>query len=89
MDKAGWGSTRIEVEAEGGVERDTHINRHVFPQAPSPTMTSFRRSSAILEKVFDADGREGRCRCDGRPVNGWEGLSARQDEEKARREKES
>lgn len=31
----------------------THINRHVFPQAPSPTMTSFRRSSAILEEAFD------------------------------------
>lgn len=35
-------------------KRETHINRHVFPQAPSPTMTSFRRSSAILEVVFDA-----------------------------------
>lgn len=26
----------------------THINRHVFPQAPSPTMTSLRRISAML-----------------------------------------
>lgn len=27
---------------------DTNINRQVFPQAPSPTMTSLRRISAIL-----------------------------------------
>jgi hypothetical protein len=26
----------------------THISKQVFPQAPSPTMTSLRRSSAIL-----------------------------------------
>lgn len=25
----------------------TYINKHVLPQAPSPTMTSFRRISAI------------------------------------------
>lgn len=37
---------------DGNRRGETHINRHVFPQAPSPTMTSFRRSSAILE-VFD------------------------------------
>lgn len=29
-------------------KRVTHINRQVFPQAPSPTMTSLRRISAIL-----------------------------------------
>ncbi len=28
--------------------RPTHIKRQVFPQAPSPTMTSLRRISAIL-----------------------------------------
>lgn len=27
---------------------DTNISRHVFPHAPSPTMTSLRRISAIL-----------------------------------------
>lgn len=27
---------------------DTYISRQVFPQAPSPTMTSLRRISAIL-----------------------------------------
>lgn len=27
---------------------DTNISRQVFPQAPSPTMTSLRRISAIL-----------------------------------------
>lgn len=46
------GAVAAEEAAEaagGGVA--THINRHVFPQAPSPTMTSFRRSSAILEDV--------------------------------------
>lgn len=33
----------------GGVERNqTHINKHVLPQAPSPTMTSLRLISAIL-----------------------------------------
>lgn len=29
-------------------ELDTNISRQVFPQAPSPTMTSLRRISAIL-----------------------------------------
>jgi hypothetical protein len=29
-------------------ERNTHINRQVFPQAPSPTMTSLRRISAMM-----------------------------------------
>lgn len=28
-------------------ERSTHMSRQVFPQAPSPTMTSLRRISAI------------------------------------------
>lgn len=27
----------------------TYINRQVFPHAPSPTMTSLRRISAILD----------------------------------------
>lgn len=27
---------------------NTYINKHVFPQAPSPTMTSLRRISAIF-----------------------------------------
>jgi hypothetical protein len=26
----------------------THINKQVLPQAPSPTMTSFRRISAMV-----------------------------------------
>jgi hypothetical protein len=26
----------------------TYINKQVFPQAPSPTMTSFRRISAMM-----------------------------------------
>lgn len=46
---AGAVAAEKAAEAAGGVA--THINRHVFPQAPSPTMTSFRRSSAILEDV--------------------------------------
>lgn len=29
----------------------TYINRQVFPQAPSPTMTSLRRISAMLAAV--------------------------------------
>ena len=28
--------------------KETYINRQVFPQAPSPTMTSLRRISAIF-----------------------------------------
>lgn len=31
----------------------THINKHVLPQAPSPTMTSFRRISAISTRAGD------------------------------------
>jgi hypothetical protein len=30
------------------LSKDTHINKQVFPQAPSPTMTSFLRSSAAM-----------------------------------------
>ena len=35
---------RYDEDGEGG----THIKRQVFPQAPSPTMTSLRRISAML-----------------------------------------
>jgi hypothetical protein len=31
-----------------GVTFSTHMSRQVLPQAPSPTMTSLRRISAIL-----------------------------------------
>lgn len=41
------------ISSRRGERDETHINRHVFPQAPSPTMTSFRRSSAILKNVDD------------------------------------
>lgn len=48
------GSDCISSRRRGRERGDgTHINKHVFPQAPSPTMTSFRRSSAILEDVID------------------------------------
>ncbi len=39
---------------------ETHINKQVFPQAPSPTMTSLRRISAITaaaEFVREGDPR--------------------------------
>jgi len=36
---------------EIGGRRKTYINRQVLPQAPSPTMTSFRRSSADIVAV--------------------------------------
>ena len=51
---AGAVAAEKAAEAAGQQLEDwlTHINRHVFPQAPSPTMTSFRRSSAILEDVI-------------------------------------
>ena len=39
--------TRRRMRKRGGKE-ETHINRQVLPQAPSPTMTSLRRISAIL-----------------------------------------
>jgi hypothetical protein len=42
----------------------THINKQVFPQAPSPTMTSLRRISAMA--AADDYARK-RC-CDGRRV---------------------
>ncbi len=29
----------------------THIRRQVFPQAPSPTMTSLRRISAMISRA--------------------------------------
>ena len=35
---------RHDEDGEGG----TYIRRQVFPQAPSPTMTSLRRISAML-----------------------------------------
>ena len=35
-----------ECEGEDGMI-GTHMSRQVFPQAPSPTMTSLRRISAI------------------------------------------
>ena len=41
-----YSSPRNEVAVS--VSMDTYINRQVFPQAPSPTMTSLRRISAIL-----------------------------------------
>lgn len=37
-----------EGEREEGLGA-TYINKQVFPQAPSPTMTSFRRISAIVD----------------------------------------
>lgn len=37
-----------ELVVSSGAMDNAHINRHVFPQAPSPTMTSLRRISAML-----------------------------------------
>jgi hypothetical protein len=37
----------------------TYINRQVFPQAPSPTITSFRRISAMLMCVGSDRGVKG------------------------------
>lgn len=58
---------KLAAEGDGGLGRwmeqdvaaggETYINRHVFPQAPSPTMTSFRRSSAILIVVLGFEKR--------------------------------
>lgn len=42
----------------------TYINKQVLPQAPSPTMTSFRRISAISSGWVCVRGGERRC---------WEG----------------
>jgi hypothetical protein len=42
----------IEVEAaHEGRTGLTYMSKQVFPQAPSPTMTSLRRSSAMVEVV--------------------------------------
>jgi hypothetical protein len=35
-------------ENAGDANRISYINRQVFPQAPSPTMTSLRRISAMM-----------------------------------------
>lgn len=35
---------------------ETYINKHVLPQAPSPTMTSLRRISAMAARVQDLGG---------------------------------
>lgn len=45
--KAIWGHTQKQA---GWIRelRQTHINKQVLPQAPSPTMTSFRRISAMM-----------------------------------------
>jgi hypothetical protein len=39
---------RPQPTAVGRESEDTHINKQVLPQAPSPTMTSFLRSSAAM-----------------------------------------
>ena len=42
------GMHRSFVRHDGDGEGGTYISRQVFPQAPSPTMTSLRRISAML-----------------------------------------
>jgi hypothetical protein len=51
MAMRGWlGSQRKggSRATEAGTLKETHINKQVLPQAPSPTMTSFLRSSAAM-----------------------------------------
>ena len=55
LEKTLWRSwmsapTGYSLRNQGAKERlaDAYINRQVFPQAPSPTMTSLRRISAIV-----------------------------------------
>jgi hypothetical protein len=47
--QAGSRRRRWRAMEEGGRE-GTHINKQVLPQAPSPTMTSFRRISAMATR---------------------------------------
>jgi len=51
---------RQSIEKAPGKGCGTYINRHVLPQAPSPTITSLRRISAMVEvvgRVFWLNGR--------------------------------
>lgn len=45
------------MAGDGRGREETHINKHVLPQAPSPTMTSFRRISAMATRGERGCGR--------------------------------
>jgi hypothetical protein len=50
------------IHTSGKVPLEKTINKQVLPQAPSPTMTSFRRISAMVSGVvFGGRGRWRRC----------------------------
>jgi hypothetical protein len=53
MDKASWVGGQLLSKAQANGMRPTHINKQVLPQAPSPTMTSFRRISAMMSVAGD------------------------------------
>jgi hypothetical protein len=44
----GEGNQRLGTAKIGRLGTQTHINKQVLPQAPSPTMTNFLRSSAAM-----------------------------------------
>jgi hypothetical protein len=52
----GLAHTMEEAAAHEGTTGSTYMSRQVFPHAPSPTMTSLRRSSAIVG-VLDVRAR--------------------------------
>ncbi len=47
MDREGRGELERRGGRGGRGREGTHINKQVLPQAPSPTMTSLRRISAM------------------------------------------
>jgi hypothetical protein len=49
---------REETMSGAKAEATTHINKQVLPQAPSPTMTSFLRISAMVKDGCDGEGDE-------------------------------
>lgn len=46
-------SQKTGCKGEGGRQQQTYINKQVLPQAPSPTMTSFRRISAMACELIE------------------------------------
>jgi hypothetical protein len=58
MQQSAVGDRSIVISAEVRTSRveATHINKQVLPHAPSPTMTSLRRISAMVIELVCAKG---------------------------------
>lgn len=56
--RVSWWAKADAAKGEGGV--GTYMSRQVFPQAPSPTITSLRRISAMMVLCGAEDGSSGK-----------------------------